>query len=157
MYDSEINPEGLPVIATARTQKAINKAVKNGYYPLVKQVQPSPKIRSKYAVYQHKDTGEIYEVGDIREDFNGNNDYRKVIDWNWYYPYSFPAHYAAYLIPGDLQVGDKVWLEDLIEDYVGSHWNQGNTTRLKSAEAIWNGKDFEIKYDPLHDVCMLVG
>jgi hypothetical protein len=157
MIDSKTNPKQLPVIATARTAKEINKAAKIGYYPLIKQVKPSSKIRGKYAVYQHKETGEIFEVGDFRENYNVDNEYRKVIDWTWYYPYTFPAPYAAYIVPENLQPGDIVWLEDLIEDYVGSYWNQGNTTRLKSAEAVWNGEDFEVKYDPSQDVSMLVG
>ncbi|TRO66936.1 hypothetical protein [Christiangramia sabulilitoris] len=157
MNNLKANPNALPVITTGRSEKAINKAAKNGLFPLVKKVEPSKKIRSKYAVFQHKITGEIEVVGDFRADFRDHDEYEKVIDWTWYYPDPFPEPFAAYLIPPDLQAGDKVWLEDLIDDYVGSHWNQGNTYRLKSAEAIWTGKDFKIDYDALRDVCIMVG
>ena len=40
-----------------------------------------------------------------------------------------------------------VFVEDLIEDYIGASWNQGDTYRLESCEAIWNGKNLEILYD----------
>ena len=157
MYDSEINPEGLPVIATARTQKAINKAAKNGYLPLIRKVEPSKSIRSKYAIFQHRVTGEIEVSGDFRLEFSDHEEYKKVVDWTWYYPYSFPAPYAAYLIPKDLQPGQKVWIDDLIEDLISSHWNQGDTTRLMGCEGIWTGEDLEINYDPKNNISTVIG
>ncbi len=155
MYDSEVNPDDLPVITTARTEKEINKAAKNDYFPLIKKVEPSKNIKSKYAIFQHKETGEIEEVGDFRSNFDPDK-YEKVIDWTWYYPYSFPAPYAAYLIPKDLKPGQKVWIDDLIEDYVGSHWNQGDTTRRRYAEAVWTGTDLEINHSP-ENTSILIG
>jgi hypothetical protein len=47
-----------------------------------------------------------------------------------------------------LKIGERVLLEDLIEDLVGIEWNQGDTYRLERCEAIWNGSDFELQYDP---------
>ena len=49
-------------------------------------------------------------------------------------------------MPKDIHVGEKVYLEDLIEDIIGSSWNQGDTYRLDGSEAIWNGSDFEIQF-----------
>jgi hypothetical protein len=43
----------LRVIKTARDEKSINQAVAEGFFPLLKQVVPSSKIRSKYAVLQN--------------------------------------------------------------------------------------------------------
>ena len=157
MSDPKANPEDLRVIATARTEEEINKAAKKGYFPLVRKVEASKNIRSKYAIFQHKVTGEIKISGDFRFDYSNHEDYKKVVDWTWYYPYSFPSPYAAYLIPKGLNPGQKVWIEDLIEDLVGSHWNQGNTSRLKSCEGIWTGGDLEINYDPMNNVANLIG
>ena len=44
--------------------------------------------------------------------------------------------FAAYLIPRDLKAGERVFVEDLIEDFVGGEWNQGDVLRLDSCEAI---------------------
>ena len=131
----------------ARSESAINKAVRNGLFPLVKKVEPSEEIRSKYAILQNKKTGKIEVIGDLR-DFGGYGDYEQIIDFTDYYPHHFKSPFAAYLIPKDINVGDRVYLEDLIEDYIGSSWNQGDTYRLEGCEAIWNGKDFDIQYDP---------
>lgn len=145
----------LRAIKTARSEKMINKAAKEGYWPLVKKVEPSKKIKTKYCIIQDEKTGEI----EVLTDFRGGAllGEKAVIDWTFYYPYKFPSPYAAYLIPKDLAVGERVLIEDLIEDYVGSEWNQGDTFRLDSCEAIWNGKDFDIQFDPEYDQIKYVG
>ena len=45
------------VIETARNKDSINEAVKNGFRVIIKKVEPSSQIRSKYMVVQHKKTG----------------------------------------------------------------------------------------------------
>ena len=140
---SDFRNPGLRVIHTARTERAINKAARDGFFPLVKKVSPSSEIRSKFAVYQNPESGEISVVGDYRAHGKGE----EVIGFTFYYPHNFPSPFAAYLIPRDLQVGEVVILDDLIEDLIGDRWDQGDVYRLASCEAEWNGKDFVIRYD----------
>jgi hypothetical protein len=149
-WDRNKISQGLRVIKTARDEDSINKAAKSGFKPLIKKLEPSDKIRSKYSVVQNKKTGEIYIGGDYRVDFysDDNSDFETVIDWTFYYPHSFKSPFAAYLIPKDIKIGERVFIEDLIEDYIGASWNQGDIYRLESCEAIWNGTDLEIQYDP---------
>lgn len=156
MKDKHYNPKNLPVIKTCWTEKDINDAARKGYRPLVKRIEKTNKIRSKFAILQHTDTGEIKRLGDFRQAFSEHPDFETVIDWTWYYPENFPEPFAAYMIPKDLKAGEEVWIDDLIEDYVGSEWNQGNTTRKKWAEAIWTGSELEIKFDP-QDITILIG
>ena len=85
------------------------------------------------------------------------DEFEKVIDWSYYYPYSFESPYAAYLLPPDLKINERVFLEDLIEDVVGLVWNQGDKYRLSSVEAIWNGNDFELDYQKMIDKNEIVG
>jgi hypothetical protein len=144
------NSNELRVIKTARDKESINQAAKNGYRPLIKKIEPSDKIRSKYSVIQNKQTGEIEIIGDYRMGVRMNKEipFETVIDWTYYYPHTFNSPFAAYLIPKDIKTGERVFIEDLIEDYIGAKWNQGDTYRLESCEAIWNGTDLEIQYDP---------
>lgn len=144
------NMDNLRVIKTARDKKSINEAAANGFKPLMKKVEPSKEICSKYAVMQHKETGIIEIVGDFRSVYDADiyQDFVTVIDWTFYYPHHFKSPYAAYLIPKDIKVGESVFVEDLIEDFIGSRWNQGDTYRLDSCEAVWNGTDLEIQYNP---------
>ena len=149
-WDRNKNVQELRVIKTARDKDSINKATKKGLSPIIKKVEPSDKIRSKYSVIQNKKTGEIEIIGDYRGRLfsDDNGEFEKVIDWTFYYPHSFDSPFAAYLIPKDIVVGERVFIEDLIEDYIGASWNQGDTYRLESCEAIWNGSVLEIQYDP---------
>ena len=144
------NSNELRVIKTARDKETINQAAKNGFRPLIKKIEPSDKIRSKYSVIQNKQTGEIEIIGDYRMGVRMNKEipFETVIDWTYYYPHTFNSPFAAYLIPKDIKTGERVFIEDLIEDYIGARWNQGDTYRLESCEAIWNGTDLEIQYDP---------
>lgn len=152
------NPKNLRIIKTGRTLESINTAVKKGYKPLLKKLKPDPFINSKYALVKNKTTGKIEKIGDFRFVLGCRKDeYEILIDFTFYYPYHFPNPFAAYLLPKDIIVGETVFLEDLIEDYVGMTWNQGDVYRLDSCEAIWNGTDFEIQYDFRKDVQEIIG
>ena len=145
MFTNLENVNGLRIIKTARDEESINTAARNGFFPLLRRVEKSDEIRSKYAILQNRKTGEIEVIGDFRG--FGSNDYEMIIYFTFYYPHNFPSPFAAYLIPRDIKVGERVFLEDLIEDYIGASWNQGDTYRLESCEAFWNGKDLDIQYD----------
>lgn len=160
--NSDKEQKELRIIRTARTEQAINEAVEQGYWPLVKPVVPSPDIKVKYAVKQDKVTGKVTVVNDYRladiplveplmPELLGWNkidvDSEVVIGWTYYYPYHFESPFAAYLVSSDLGIGEVVMLEDVIEDLVGDEWNQGDTYRLASCEAVWDGKEFILKYD----------
>lgn len=155
-FDPTLPPEGTLVIRTARDEEAMNEAVKQGFRPLVKLLTPSPRIKSKLAVYQHKVTGEVKEIVDFR-DHPDAEVWTKVIPWTHYYPYFWPSPYAAYLLPPDLETGDTVWLEDLIEDVVGTIWNQGSAWRLPSCMAVWTGEDFDLLFDEKRDRGVIMG
>jgi hypothetical protein len=159
MAQKNKNINGLRVIETARDTGSINMAAKKGFKPLVKKVNPSEDISTKYKVIQYKETGEIEVLGDYRGEMimGDTREFDTVIDWTWFYPYSFKSPFAAYLIPTDIEVGERVFIRDLIEDYVGTSWNQGDSYRLESCEAIWNGSDLEIQYDPIDNRSDYIG
>lgn len=149
--------EMLPVIRTARGKDAINAGAKEGFRPLVKRVQPSPEIKSKLAVYQNRQSGEISYSDDYRvgAPMWSSDEWDLVIPMFWYYPYAFEEPVAAYLLPPDLEPGQAVVLEDLIEDLKGEAWNQGDCSRLKATIAVWTGEEFEFHDD--EDVPMMLG
>lgn len=149
----------LRIVKTARTLEEINQGAKDGYVPLVKKVEPSNKIKSKYCIYQNILSDEIVEVNDFRSvhEFESNREWRMVIDWTFYYPYKYERPYSAYLVPSDIEVGEKVILQDVIEDLVEMRFNQGDVYRLESCKATWNGTDFVLDYDPEKDISFAIG
>lgn len=149
------NPNNLRVIKTARTLDSINAGAEAGFRPLVQPVEPSEDIHHFIGVFQHKETGAIKVSGDCRGRFG--EDYKCVIPYHFYYPYKYPAPYAAYLLPPDLVEGERVWLEDVIEDIVSVYGNQGWHPRLECCEAIWKNGKFDIQFDPAKDARRLLG
>ena len=150
-YEEEVEKEikrlkNRRVIKTARDLDSINEAAKNGYRPLIKEVKKDPSISSKYTVWQNIVTGHAAVIGDYRGLRIKEDDWEEVIGWTTYYPHNFKSPYAAYLVPPDIVIGERVFIKDLIEDYIGEQWNQGDKWRLESCEAIWNGSEFEILY-----------
>ena len=154
------NPEPkYRIVKTARTLEEINKAVKDGFTPLVKKIIPSNKIKSKYCIYQNVVSGEFVELNDFRSvhEYESNKEWKMVIDWTFYYPYKYERPYSAYLVPSDIEVGEIVILQDVIEDLVEMRFNQGDVYRLESCKATWNGTDFVLDYDPKKDISIAIG
>jgi hypothetical protein len=155
----------LRVIKTARCIEDINKAADMGFIPLVKKLKPLKKLFRTTGVFRNKKTNKIEEAEDyvVYEQYGNitsyedENEWELVVPFHSYYPYKFDSQYAAYLIPHDIEKGEKVILEDLIEDYYGgSFWS--HHIRVESLQAIWTGEDFSILYDPKTDgVCTWVG
>jgi hypothetical protein len=149
----------LRIIETARNKDSINEAAKNGFRLIIKKVEASSLIRSKYSVVQHKKTREIEVIKEFQDrlDFDANPDYKTIIDWTFYYPYNFESPYAAYLIPPDVKKGQRVMVEDVIEDIVEYISAEGIGHRLQKCEAIWNGKDLilQLEKDDYRDVVIV--
>ena len=155
----------LRVIKTARCIEDINKAADMGFIPLVKKLKPLKKLFRTIGIFRNKKTNKIEETEDyvVYEQYGNitsyedENEWELVVPFHSYYPYKFDSQYAAYLIPHDIEKGEKVILKDLIEDYYGgSFWS--HHIRVESLQAIWTGEDFSILYDPKTDgVCTWVG
>lgn len=130
------------VVRTVRDIKAIN-SVNNDpdYFAIVQHVEENDEISSKATIRKNKRTGEI--------EFGGA-DYRNIDFENeifWYHPRKYASPIAAYVVPYDIKKGERVFVPDVIQEYVGDRWNQGDTYKLKSSYAVWNGYDLYVEVD----------
>ncbi len=138
-----IPPKSLRIIKTARTKKEMKNAEAEGYMLLKQKVIPSKNIRAHYALIINKATKRI-EI--VTYGFDMIQDDIKILITFKQYPYKFASGIAAYLLPSDLKKGERVILDDLIEDIVGDRLEH-SSYRLESAEAIWDGEKFIIDHD----------
>ncbi|WP_373033812.1 hypothetical protein [Sulfurovum sp.] len=138
--------ESMKTIRTARTEAEINEAVEKGYKPLIQKVIPSDKIKVMYALERDLKTGKVTVLHDSWEIYAHHEDAERVIDKVYYYPYHFQSPFAAYLVPPDIEVGERVIIDDLIEDIVGAR-HKMHTYRLEKAEAVWNGEKFIVDHN----------
>jgi hypothetical protein len=132
----------LRTIKTLRTKEEIKDAQKHGIRLLKQKVKPSKEIRVTDLHIKNKENGEIAVKPYTYHNMPTDERY-KIVKKVTYYPYSFPSKVAAYVLPDDLEIGERVILEDLIEDIVGASHSEG-TYRLENAEAVWNGKTFDV-------------
>jgi len=154
------NPNAYRVIKTERDIDKINDHAKNGFLPVCVRIEPLIKCCPRFMLLQDLQTKEFVVIKDNEPlpsipDFNER--YKVVINWREFYPIKFTIPFAAYLAPPDLAIGEQVFLEDVITDHIGMDWDAGVVQRVKSCEAIWNGKEFLVKYRPDLYGAMLMG
>lgn len=126
----------LKKIKTARYFQAINNGAKAGFDLLVYKTEHSDYENSKFCIYQNIASREIEMISDtaIAQKYETSDEYKCLIGWTSYYPFTPKSPIAAYLIPADLQKDEKVLLED---------WIDGITPN-ESKIATWNGESFDL-------------
>ncbi len=144
-------------IKTIRGQKSIDKARLNGFNLLLKKVEPFTVTTGKYCLLKNKLFGTKHKIVDFRDSRYYSDKYEIIIDWTYlYHEYKFPP-VAAYIIPNEIKEGETVEIEDLIENFNEYTYNQGGSSRLNSARAVWEDNDLKILFNPTRDVIHVVG
>ena len=136
--------KSLRTIKTLRTRREIKNALREGKQVLKQKVHPARNIRVTYALIWDRTAWWRFETVPYTFELLNFNPY--IVTTFKRYPHTFPSKFAAYIIPDDLIKGEKVILNDLIEDIVAESHDEG-TYRLKSAEAVWNGEKFVVDCD----------
>lgn len=139
-----VNGVQLRAIYTARTLAAIHRGIAAGFRALLEPVVPHPNIRSWYQLLQHRVCGRIVVVTRRRDPRALSFEYTEVLPATAYYPYTFPAPYAAYLLPPDLEPGERVYLYDIIADIVEYLPGQRSGRRMRGV-AVWDGERMEVE------------
>ena len=137
--------ENLRVIRTIRGARAIKAAKEMGLKLIELRAEVSDQFKVKYKKMKDKLTGKIVTLGDFREDhYFRKSRYKTLVDWTSKNPSNFFSPFAAYIIPKDLESGERVLINDVITNHVSGSWNQGDVYRLSKSEATWNGRGFVI-------------
>ena len=137
--------ENLRVIRTIRGARAIKAAKEMGLKLIELRAEVSDQFKVKYKKMKDKLTGKIVTLGDFREDhYFRKSRYKTLVDWTSKNPSKFFSPFAAYIIPKDLESGERVLINDVITNHVSGSWNQGDVYRLSKSEATWNGRGFVI-------------
>ena len=144
--DDNESYDGCRIVKTARTPKQI-ESNKESYFVIEKAVEINDQIKTK-VVIKYDRIG--YSGFDFRAMPPGLT--------NWWHPIKSTSPFAAYLVPKDVREGEKVFVPDIIEDFVASSWNQGDVYRFNEGFGVFTGDDIEFDYptDP-EDVVGIVG
>ena len=143
-----ITKQGLPIIQTARSLAAIEDGVRRGYRPLFVGADYKGKVGKKLLVSYCATDNEVHYQSDFRRMRGPLSGFDNGVSSIMvrHDDERHPSPLAAYMIPPELNPGDKVFVADVIEEIVRKRWNQGDSWRKISAEAVWNGEALEMNY-----------
>jgi hypothetical protein len=142
---------GERIIRTARSLQALRAAVNQGLIPYFVPNMESGRTQQKLSIVFDREKGRLSISGHFR---SGGPFDQQQIELRYgkgagialrqdFRRHSSPV--AAYLLPHDIAVEERVYLEDLIEDRVASIWYQGDAYRASTGFAIWRGHELEIE------------
>lgn len=161
--EPSLSRHGNRVIHTARSIVAMKNGIALGCSPYFVSNAPSGSVWQKRAVVFDKEHRKVFVAGDYRafipfnqeeldKEFGKGKGIALRMDFH-----KNTSPFAAYLIPDDIQVGESVFVEDVIEDYVASSWSQGDTGRLTSCLATWDGEKLVLEVPSKKEVVEIMG
>ena len=155
----------LRVVKTVDNEDDLNEAVINGYITLVRKLERNPKLYSEYLLLKNYRTKRYVNVPSrtiYRQHGRGilefpETDWELVLKYDHYHrTIRKNKSWAAYIIPARPVVGERFYIEDIIEDIFIQKFFFHNIISASDGEAIWNGNNLEIDHK-LYESFTIVG
>jgi len=158
------NKNKLRVIKTVYDTYKLNAAQKDSCHCLIRKIERTSSLYSSRCLFRNYKTGE-YEFMPSRENFVQYGEWKNYPEEEWelieevefYNRVRNPnaAGWGAYIIPKDAKVGERFYIEDIIEDILMEHfWD--SRYPATDGECVWNGNDIEID-KRVYDQTFLIG
>lgn len=145
------NPKELPVVTTCYDLYTLNKAIKGGHQACIIKITDNRELRLSGLLLRNKASGEYTLVKERRMYVqHGRIKEYSAEEWEAIhevrgYARTRPAHegWGAYILPHGVKPGDRVYVEDLLEDLVafGFWYSVGAAV---DGEGIWDGSSITI-------------
>jgi hypothetical protein len=127
-------------IATVRNLEQANSLISCGIQLLFKHVDRIPGLHKEYCLLQDKQGHTVVLCFERFIDSYLREGYEVIVPWSPMDIESNQSGWGAYVLPLNLEVGELVFIPDLLENISGQ-----SSFRKRNALAIWNGEDFEIQ------------
>ena len=149
------NTKNLPVVQTVFNTYELNNAIEEGFKTIVVKRKSNPQLKLESMIFRNINSGEYAQATgrSMNVQYATTLEYPED-EWELIHkqtgyarPSSLITNWGAYVLPKDIKVGDRVYIEELIEDIVASaFWH--SVSPADDAEAIWNGEYLEIDHAP---------
>ena len=146
-----INPENLRIVETVDSEDDLNKAIENGHVTLFRKIERNPKLYSRCLLLRNYQSG-LYEEVPSRSFYSRHAGKQEFPESEWECMHRYDHYHrhrradkawAAYVLPLLPVVGERFYIEDIIEDiFVQGFWYK--PISADNAEAVWTGQDLEI-------------
>lgn len=135
---------------TIFTAGELNNAVTTDTIAIFRKTELNPELWVEGSILKDRKTGEFVDVPSrhfwTRQ---GPRDYPEI-EWEWMAPsrtyrreVSLHRSWGAYVVPNNLNIGDRIFLPELIEDvYAHEFW--GDPFPADDGVGVWNGSDLEL-------------
>lgn len=147
-------PPNLREIKTISSTIELNDAQKGGDRVIIRKYKQNPQLLHKALLLQNIKTGEVVEAPS-RNYIRQYAEHVSLPESEWQLVFEFSSYsrenppsreWAAYIVPKDTEIGERVFIRNLIEDLVACEfWNYKYAA--ESAVATWDGNDLVIDHD----------
>ena len=147
----QINTENLRIVETVDSEDDLNKAIENGHVTLFRKIERNPKLYSRCLLLRNYRSG-LYQEVPSRSFYSRRAGKQEFPESEWECMHRYDHYHrhrradkawAAYVLPLLPVVGERFYIEDIIEDiFVQGFWYK--PISADNAEAVWNGQDLEI-------------
>jgi hypothetical protein len=156
------NENSLPEVETTYDLKRLDRVQEEGRQYLIIPIVKNPELALKSILLRNKDTGE-HKIVESRKVFA---QYGRILEfpeaeWDLLHEVSGYARnrnqdqdWGAYILPQNLSEGERVYIPDLIEDFVATRF-WGSVYPAGDAEAIWTGTELEIDHSAYNKFIMI--
>ena len=145
------NRENLRIVETVDSEKDLNEAIENGHVTLFRKIERNSKLYSRCLLLRNYRSG-LYEEVPSRSFYTRHAGKQEFPESEWECMHRYDHYHrerradkawAAYVLPQLPVVGERFYIEDIIEDiFVQGFWY--DLIPADNAEAVWNGQDLEI-------------
>ncbi len=156
------NPKDLPVVKTCYDLHRLNEAIKHGHKICIMKITEQPQLCLSGLLLQNKSSGEYTLVKERRVYRRSGIFEYSVEEWETIhevngYARTRRAHqgWGAYILPLDVKLGDRVYVDDLLEDSVSSKFWYSVVAAV-DGEGIWDGSSIKID-ESLYTRVVIVG
>ena len=155
------NTKNLSVVKTVRNLNELTSQISKSNHIIFQRVTRNPSFETERMLLRSYADLTIVDVPS--RSFHRRDGWHEYSEEEWELVYFFKSYsgnnsdegWAAYLVPKDAEVGERFYIEEVIEDIVAEiFW--GTAIPANDGEAFWNGKGLDLD-TTVYDESFVVG
>lgn len=157
------NPKNLPTVLTCYSSYELSKFVGEGHKVVVLPISENPVFRTNNLLLRHRETSVFLAVPSRQISRQYDLEVREYSEDEWELIYEGTKYWrprkpndgwGAYVLPKEIQDGQRVYVADVLEDIVATYFHQA-ALPAEDGEGIWDGSKITIDMKPYDKIIMI--
>ncbi len=158
------NPKTLPIVLTCYTAYELNKFVDEGHKVVVLPIRKNPVFQQNNLLLRNRETSffmvlpsrRMTRQYDLQVEEYSEDEWELICEGTKYWRPRKPNDgWGAYVLPKEIQDGQRVYVADVLEDIVATYFH-GAALPAEDGEGVWDGSKITIDMKP-YDKIMIIG